>query len=130
MVLIFSLSPVFSYAGAQPDPIAKNESTQIKDTSIRISDTTGLTSGFKKNTSNLLLPHSQKRQFNFIPLLRDWRNLILLALGFLFSKDRKNIPWKTVGIGFSFPGQFGDQLHSMYFFRATFEFFGQIFIKY
>jgi len=130
VILIFSISSLSSYGGVQPDSVIQNEPAQINGTSVQISDTTGIKSDFKKNTSNLLLSYSQKRQFSFITFLRGLGGMvILLGLGFLFSKDRKHIPWKTVAVGLVFQIILAISILYVPFVRSGFEIFGQLFVK-
>jgi CNT family concentrative nucleoside transporter len=119
---MISITPLFSYAGLQPDSTTQTE-VQVSDPAVQASDTV-------KNTSNLLLSRPQKSQFSFITILRGLGGMVvLLGLGFLFSKDRKNIPWKTVGIGLAFQVIFAISILYIPFVRAMFEILGQIFLK-
>jgi CNT family concentrative nucleoside transporter len=55
--------------------------------------------------------------------------VVLLLIGFLFSKDRKNIPWKTVAVGLIIQIVLAVGVLYVPVIRTTFEFFGQIFVK-
>jgi CNT family concentrative nucleoside transporter len=55
--------------------------------------------------------------------------IVLLVIGFLFSKDRRNIPWKTVAIGLIIQILLAIGVLYVPVVRTTFEFFGQIFVK-
>ncbi len=80
--------------------------------------------------SNILLSKERQKPFSVMTLLRGLLGMAaLLALGFVFSSDRRNIPWRTVGIGLLI--QVGLALGVLYvpFIQSTFEFFGQIFVK-
>jgi CNT family concentrative nucleoside transporter len=123
LFVMISMTPLSSYAGLQPDSTARTESVPVSDPVVQASDTI-------KDTSNLLLSRPQKSQFSFMTILRGLGGMvILLGLGFLFSKDRKNIPWKTVGIGLAFQVILAISILYVPFVRATFEVFGQIFLK-
>jgi len=54
---------------------------------------------------------------------------VLLFIGFIFSKDRKNIPWKTVVIGLIIQIVLAIGVLYVPAIRSVFEFFGQIFVK-
>jgi len=119
ILLLISLSgstPLFSFAGFQPDSTTQGKSVEVTDTT--------------KHPSNLLLSSPQKNQFSFMTILRGLGGmLVLVGLGFLLSKDRKNIPWKTVGVGLVFQVLLAISILYIPFFRSIFEFFGQIFVK-
>lgn len=55
--------------------------------------------------------------------------IVLLLIGFIFSKDRKNIPWKTVAIGLIIQMILAIGVLYVPAIRSVFEFFGQIFVK-
>ena len=116
LVGIISSTPLFSLAGIQPDSTIQSQIVQGSDTT--------------KNTSNLLLTQPQKSKFSFTTILRGLGGmLILVGLGFLFSKDRKNISWKTVGVGLAFQVVLAICILYVPFVRGVFEIFGQIFVK-
>jgi concentrative nucleoside transporter, CNT family len=54
---------------------------------------------------------------------------VLVMAGFLLSRDRKNIPWRTVAIGLSIQVLLAIGVLYIPFIRQMFEFFGQIFVK-
>ncbi|MGV8140094.1 MAG: NupC/NupG family nucleoside CNT transporter [Mangrovibacterium sp.] len=115
---IFSSTPVFSSTANQTDPGPQSQTIQISDTAV------------KKNTSNLLLNQPQKSGFSFLTIFRGMGGiLILVGFGFLFSKDRRNISWKTVGVGLAFQVVLAISILYVPFVRSTFEIFGQIFVK-
>jgi len=62
-----------------------------------------------------------------------WRGVLgmisLIFIAFLFSSDRKNINWKTVGIGISFQLLIAVCVLKVPFIKVIFEFIGKIFIK-
>jgi len=55
--------------------------------------------------------------------------IVLLALAYLFSSNRKNINWKTVGVGLSAQLLLAVGVLKIPFVRSIFEFVGNIFIK-
>ncbi len=80
--------------------------------------------------SSLLISKERENPFSIMTLLRGLLGMaVLLAIGFVFSSDRRNIPWRTVGIGLLI--QVGLALGVLYvpFIQSMFEFFGQIFVK-
>jgi len=62
-----------------------------------------------------------------------WRGVLgmisLIFIAFLFSSDRKNINWKTVGIGVSFQLLIAVCVLKVPLIKVVFEFIGKIFIK-
>lgn len=130
LTFLINISPLFSYAGLQPDSTIKNERIHVSNSAAQASDTATLASGQKTDTSNLLPDRSQKKGFSITTILRGLGGmLILIGLGFILSKDRKNIPWKTVGVGLSFQLVLAVGILYVPFVRIVFEVFGQIFVK-
>ncbi len=83
-----------------------------------------------KATSNILLSKNHERKFNLMTIFRGLLGmLVLVGLGALLSKDRKNIPWKTVGVGLAFQIVLAVGVLYVPFIRTGFEFFGKIFVK-
>ncbi|MGQ7870560.1 NupC/NupG family nucleoside CNT transporter [Sunxiuqinia sp. sy24] len=94
------------------------------------SDNVTLVQTQSSGTSNVLPSHSNNRDFRFSTILRGLVGmLVLVGLGTLLSKDRKNIPWKTVGVGLVFQTILALGVLYVPFIRAGFDFFGQIFVK-
>ncbi len=82
------------------------------------------------NTSNIIIKRSGDRAFSFTTIFRGLLGmLVLVGLGTLFSKDRKNIPWKTVGVGLIFQIVLALGVLYVPFVRIGFDFFGRLFVK-
>lgn len=80
--------------------------------------------------SNILIDRSAEQAFSLTTIFRGLMGmLVLVGLGALLSKDRRNIPWKTVGIGLIFQIVLALGVLYVPFIRAGFDFFGQIFVK-
>lgn len=116
--------PLSTFATSQPTTDSTStESAVVVAQQPTISQT-------KTNTSNILLDHSKKQYFSLITILRGLLGMfVLVGLGFLVSRDRKNIPWKTVGVGLLFQIVLAIGVLYVPFIRAGFEFFGEIFVK-
>ncbi len=83
-----------------------------------------------KEKSDVLLTHMPAPSFKITSVLKGILGMaVLLVIGFLFSKDRKNIPWKTVITGLLIQILLAIGVLYIPFIRTTFEFFGQIFVK-
>ncbi len=109
------LAPTFSYSSTLQQE-SKNE-VQVS------SDTT-------KNTSNILLEIDDNRSFDIMTILRGFLGMLtLVGMGFIFSRDRKNIPWETVIVGLAFQVTLAVGVLYIPFIRFLFEFFGKIFVK-
>jgi len=81
--------------------------------------------------TSAILP-DRERENNFSPttLLRGMLGMtVLLVLGFVFSSDRKKIPWRTVATGLFIQVLLAIGVLYVPFIRNGFEFFGQIFVK-
>jgi len=99
-----------------------NTQTTNKDTLIARDDSA--------STSNILIDRSGSQPFSLTTIFRGLLGmLVLVGLGALLSKDRKNIPWKTVGIGLIFQIVLALGVLYVPFIRAGFDFLGQIFVK-
>lgn len=84
----------------------------------------------KTGNANVLLTEMPAPSFKIKSVLKGILGMaVLLLIGFLFSKDRKNIPWKTVVIGLIIQIILAIGVLYVPFIRSTFEFFGQIFVK-
>jgi CNT family concentrative nucleoside transporter len=84
----------------------------------------------KKGNANVLLTQMPAPSFKIKSVLKGILGMVvLLIIGFLFSKDRRNIPWKTVAIGLIIQIVLAIGVLYVPFIRTTFEFFGQIFVK-
>lgn len=76
---------------------------------------------------NAIIP---QQGFSLNSLLRGALGLLtLLLIAFLFSKDRKAINWRTVGIGLSFQIVIAIGVLKVPFIQGIFEFIGKIFVK-
>ena len=113
--MVFS-SPTSSWAFPQTNEINQPEETQLNTNS--------------KDTSNILLTPSEENEFKFSNLFRGLLGmLVLIGIGILFSKNRHNIPWKTVIVGLSFQVLLAIGILYVPFVRSVFEVLGQIFVK-
>ncbi len=82
------------------------------------------------DTSTLLLSKVRQSPFSMVTLFRGVLGMaVLIFLGFLFSTNRKNIPWRTVAIGLIIQVLLAVGVLYVPFIRTGFEFFGQIFVK-
>lgn len=79
--------------------------------------------------SSLLLDQTETAGFSFISLLRGLLGIVvLLGFGFLLSRDRKAIPWKTVFAGLALQISLAIGILNVPFVKWVFEFFGKIFV--
>ncbi|WP_163716474.1 NupC/NupG family nucleoside CNT transporter [Mangrovibacterium lignilyticum] len=130
ILLIGSISsfPTFAYATPQSDSISTADEvfqSPAQEKTAEVSPTPA-----KMATSNILLSKERKHSFSYITILRGLIGmLVLIAIGWVFSKDRRNIPWKTVLIGLAFQIILAIGVLYVPFIRLGFEFFGKIFVK-
>lgn len=67
---------------------------------------------------------------SFMSVIRGLLGIVsLLAIAWIFSKDRKSISWKVVGIGLTIQLCLAIGILYIPFVQAIFEFFGKIFIR-
>ncbi len=82
------------------------------------------------DTSNILISTQREHPFSILTLLRGLLGMVaLLAIAYVFSTNRKNIPWRTVVIGLLIQVALALGVLYVPFVRVAFEFFGQIFVK-
>lgn len=82
------------------------------------------------NTSVLLLSNERDTPFSVTGILRGLLGMaVLISIGFLFSTNRRNIPWRTVIVGLLIQIVLAVGVLYVPFIRVIFEFFGQIFVK-
>lgn len=107
----------------QPAAAQQTDSAAIEDRPALVEDNSSETSA--------ILPDKERgNNFSLDTLLRGMLGMtVLLALGFVFSSDRKNIPWRTVATGLIIQVLLAVGVLYVPFIRNGFEFFGQIFVK-
>ncbi len=121
--LLILLLAVICMLAAFPVTSYSNNQTSTQESVAVAQDQSGA-------TSNILIDHSKERSFQFSTILRGLLGmLVLVGLGTLLSKDRKNIPWKTVGVGLIFQIVLALGVLYVPFVRTGFEFFGKVFVK-
>ncbi|MDD2380494.1 MAG: nucleoside transporter C-terminal domain-containing protein [Mariniphaga sp.] len=88
---------------------------------------------FESNSADhsaILLLENQNNSFSLTQILHGLFGMaVLLLIGFLLSKNRKQIPWRTVFTGIIIQIILAIGVLYIPFVRAGFEFFGQIFVK-
>lgn len=78
----------------------------------------------------ILLSKEREKPFSAATIFRGLLGMAVLVMaGFLLSRDRKNIPWRTVAIGLSIQVLLAIGVLYVPFIRQIFEFFGQVFVK-
>lgn len=102
---------------------------QSQDSVTNIQTEQNVSSESKANTE-VLITKMPAPSFKIKSVLKGILGMVvLLLIGFLFSKDRKNIPWKTVAVGLLIQIVLAVGVLYVPLIRITFEFFGQIFVK-
>lgn len=82
------------------------------------------------DTAVILLSKEREKPFSVVTLLRGLLGMtVLVLLGFLFSTNRRNIPWRTVITGLVIQVLLAIGVLYVPFIRTGFEFFGHIFVK-
>lgn len=116
---------VFNSASLAIETIADSLETVSSEIVVQIPSETN-----ENITSGLLPAKTRTAPFTGITIVRGILGmLVLLAIGFLLSRDRKNIPWKTVAGGLLFQIILAIGVLYVPFIRTLFEFAGHIFIK-
>jgi len=127
---------IFYYT--QPkDTIRRYRITEHTDSTLVFTENTTKYS-FKKDNLKTKTPPVVTTTGTIIPsqgfsMESLWRGVLgmisLIFIAFLFSSNRKNINWKTVGIGISFQLLIAVCVLKVPFIKVIFEFIGKIFIK-
>ncbi len=82
------------------------------------------------DTSVLLLSKKREKPFSITTILRGLMGMaVLIFIGWLFSSNRRNIPWRTVLVGLLIQIVLAIGVLYVPFIRYGFEFFGKIFVK-
>ncbi len=106
-------------------PVIAQSHDSISETTVQQVETPAA-----KGNANVLLTHMPAPSFKIKSVLKGILGMaVLLLIGFLFSKDRRNIPWKTVAVGLIIQIVLAIGVLYVPVIRTTFEFFGQIFVK-
>lgn len=118
-LLVFCAGILFFQPGASQNLESQteinNQQTEVKE---------------NKGKADVLLTHLPAPSFKITSVLKGILGMaVLLFIGFVFSKDRKNIPWKTVATGLIIQILLAIGVLYVPFIRSSFEFFGQIFVK-
>lgn len=83
----------------------------------------------EKNLGNII-PEKASFSFNFTRLLRGlFGMLVLIAIAWAFSTDRKSISWKVVGIGLGIQLILAIGILYVPFIQSAFEIVGKLFVK-
>jgi len=132
-VLIFFILLILDFttltASAQNDSISLNQT--IQSTGIVAPVTPELSQATTEEVSKAgLIPTKNIYKFNFITLIRGLIGmLVLIAIAYLFSVNRKAISWKIVGYGFLMQVALAIGVLQVPFIQGTFEFVGRLFVK-
>lgn len=130
MLLIFTIGTFPAHAATQADTATSVPGAVVQAQTENEAPNTPQVEKAKKATANILLSRDREHAFSIQTILRGLLGMIvLLAIGWVFSKDRKNIPWKTVGVGLIFQIVLAIGVLYVPFIRVGFEFFGKIFVK-
>ncbi|MEN8116435.1 MAG: nucleoside transporter C-terminal domain-containing protein, partial [Bacteroidota bacterium] len=80
--------------------------------------------------SVILLSKKRETPFSIMNLLRGLLGMAaLISIGYLFSHNRKKIPWRTVFAGLAIQVSLAVGILYVPFVRVVFEFFGKVFVK-
>jgi CNT family concentrative nucleoside transporter len=107
-------------------PVQAQDPKPTPETAEQVSTVEDTTS----DNSVLLLSGERETPFSFVTILRGMLGMaVLIFIGFIFSTNRRNIPWRTVFVGLIIQIVLAVGVLYVPFIRVIFEFFGQIFVK-
>lgn len=123
LLFFFSNYPV---AAIPPDTTA----LVIPDSATVVQSPADTAQPAASNDTAVLLLKKHQASFSVLTILRGLLGMaVLLALGYLLSHNRKNIPWRTVFVGLAIQVILAIGVLYVPFVRISFEFLGQIFVK-
>lgn len=118
------------------DTIRRYRITKHTDSTLVFSENSTkyyLTKNSLKTKENLVTKTDEITPSQGFSLESLWRGVLgmgsLIFIAFLFSNDRKNINWKTVGIGISFQLIIAISVLKIPFIQSVFDLVGKFFIK-
>ncbi|MGB0973895.1 MAG: NupC/NupG family nucleoside CNT transporter [Flavobacteriaceae bacterium] len=127
---------IFYYT--QPnDTIRRYRITEHTDSTLVFTEHSTTYAFVKKQTEEVVAAEAQKTNdiipsqgFSFDSLWRGVLGMVsLIFIAFLFSSDRKNINWKTIGIGLAFQLIIAISVLKVPFIQGIFEWIGQLFVS-
>jgi len=130
-LLLICAGMLFSHTTlAQNVDAVQSETTQILSEDEKTAKKDVTAENDSSDTSVILLNQDQKQPFSLSVLLRGILGMVVLIfIGFLLSKNRRQIPWRTVITGIVIQILLAVGVLYIPFVRTGFEFFGQIFVK-
>ncbi|VAW26775.1 Nucleoside permease NupC, partial [hydrothermal vent metagenome] len=125
--LVFILSSFFSFGQTLSDSLSSDSTTlRVENTKI-VTNTSGTISPTEEKIDKKLLSEDSNLLISIPRGLLGMASLILIA--YLFSSNRKAISWQVVFVGLGTQLVLAFGILNLAWVRATFEFFGKIFIK-
>ena len=129
-LLIFIFTGLTAYAsGNQDDSITQTTEFQsLSDDTIV--DVSGAFIEAENTTKANLIPEKSQYKFSLLTLLRGLLGmLVLIFIAYIFSENRKAIPWKIVGYGLLMQVVLAIGVLQVSFIQSGFEFIGRLFVK-
>ncbi len=129
-LLIFIFTGLTAYAsGNQDDSITQTTEFQsLSDDTIV--DVSGAFIEAENTTKANLIPEKSQYKFSLLTLLRGLLGmLVLIFIAYIFSENRKAIPWKIVGYGLLMQVVLAIGVLQVPFIQSGFEFIGRLFVK-
>lgn len=131
--LILALGLVAPFQSSGQEPVLQ-DSTPGQDTSVIMSaspqDIATLEESASEAELTNIIPDRIGFQFSMVKILRGLLGMfVLIAIAWAFSKNRKAIPWKTVGIGLAIQLILAIGILYVPVIQIVFEFVGKIFVK-
>ncbi len=125
--LVFILSSFFSFGQTLSDSLSSDSTTlRVENTKI-VTNTSDTKSPTEEKIDKKLLSEDSNLLISIPRGLLGMASLILIA--YLFSSNRKAISWQVVFVGLGTQLVLAFGILNLAWVRATFEFFGKIFIK-
>lgn len=122
---LFILFFVMAITVTSQEPAVATDS--VMASAANVMDT--LQQSSQNDTSNILIDKSISGGFSFLSFVRGLLGILaLLFLGWIFSLNKKNFPWKTVLVGLALQVSLAVGILNVPFIQWIFEFFGKIFV--
>jgi len=130
--VIILLSVLLFFFSNYPATAMPSDTTALvtPDSATVVQSPADTTQSTTSNDTAVLLLKKHRASFSVVTILRGLLGMaVLLALGYLLSHNRKNIPWRTVFVGLAIQVILAIGVLYVPFVRISFEFLGQIFVK-
>jgi len=126
IIIVLTIIPVTGFG--QTDTLVPD--TVVSDSLMNAVEETVAAATEPENNLGNIIPDKTGFTFSFVKILRGLLGMIvIIVIAWAFSKNRKAIPWKTVGIGLGIQLLLAIGILYVPAIQIVFEFVGKVFVK-